>query len=81
MAYISGFEGNDSLMLAVERYWKIQCDFMLRQGIHDPRLWARASALMFEDSNVQRYCKNHEYQLSLTLLFYDEFHADANADL
>lgn len=56
MAYTSGFEGNEELMLAVKRKWKVQRDYMLsRQGIHDPRLSAKAGASTFEDNNLQSY--------------------------
>ena len=69
MAYISGFEGNNDLMLAVERNWKIQRDLLIQQNIYDPKEWAKAGRLVINNESLESNYNIGSYNLRLVLLF------------
>ena len=73
MAYICGFDGQNSkeLRLYIERQWKIKRDQMQRDGIQDPRLWAKNGQTVINDV-VDRHDFNvQESDLALVCLFRD----------
>lgn len=71
MAYISGFGDNGLLMLAIEREWKMCRDYLIGQGINDPRVWAKTGAeMVLANENISM---NYDMpRLSLSLLFNPE---------
>lgn len=68
MAYIAGFDGDDELMLSVERRWQEHRDTLMRQGVFDPRVWARAGTDVIKEYNERL---DNSIDLRMVLLFYE----------
>lgn len=72
MAYITGFDGNNELMLACEEKWKLVRNRLMRNGNFDPRAWARGGEEIISNANLQRTYDTTNYDLRLVLLFRDD---------
>jgi predicted GIY-YIG superfamily endonuclease len=71
MAYISGFDGNNELMLACEEKWKHIRNNMIRDGIYDAKTWAKGGQQIINNANLQITYSVKSYDLRLVLLFQD----------
>jgi predicted GIY-YIG superfamily endonuclease len=72
MAYITGFGGNDHLMLAAEQKWKRCRDDLIRNGEMDPKTWARAGGRVIEDRTLHQNYNVEPHDLRMVILFHDE---------
>jgi hypothetical protein len=68
MGYICGFGGNTDLMLSIEEIWKLRRNELRRDGINDPRLWARCGEDVLRTQNNNVF-GSLETELKLVLLF------------
>ena len=68
MGYICGFGGNTDLMFSIEEIWKLRRNELRRDGINDPRLWARCGEDVLRTQNNNVF-GSLETELKLVLLF------------
>jgi hypothetical protein len=69
MGYICGFDGqNKPLQRQLERQWKERRDFLISEGIDDPRLWFRAGRYIIDELDNDVYQKE-KTELRLVELF------------
>ena len=68
MGYICGFGGNTDLMFSIEEKWKLRRNELRRDGINDPRLWARCGEDVLRTQNNNVF-GSLETELKLVLLF------------
>ena len=70
LAFICGFNGNKTLRRVVEQKWKERRDFLIRNGINDPRQWARSGNDVIQNINDVSFNVDKS-ELRLVLLFRD----------
>ena len=69
MGYICGFDGqNKPLQRQLERQWKERRDYLISEGINDPRLWFQAGRYIINDLDNDVYQKEKK-ELRLVELF------------
>ena len=70
-AYITGFDGNEELMLAVEGMWKKLRDDFILNGENDPHEWAKQAMQICNNLDLQQRYSIKSYDFKLVLLFQD----------
>ena len=68
MAYICGFNNQETLRLYIERKWKEKINYLKRNGINDNRQWARSGNDIIQNINEDSF-NIEKHELRLVLLF------------